>query len=86
LQNQRRTNGGVDRRVPAGEHQREALIRELRIGRSSVQPFRQHVQLLGRNFMPAPSSVHIDHLSPRDGQQPSFWVRRTPFHWPICQR
>jgi len=34
-----RTNGGVDRRVPAGEHQRETLIRELCIGRSSVQPF-----------------------------------------------
>src|SRR5258708_29703401 len=36
--------------------------------------------------MPAPSSVHVDHLSPRDGEQPSFWVRRTPFPWPIGER
>jgi hypothetical protein len=71
--------------VCAGEHQRETLIRDLRIGCGRVEPFRQNPQLLARKFMPAPSSVHIDHLSPCDGQQPSFRVLRTPFYRPICQ-
>ena len=83
LQHQRRTNAGVDGRMRAGEHQRETLIRNFRLLRRSLQTFRQDPQLLARHFVPAPPSDHIDHLSPRYGQQPRFRVRRAAVARPI---
>ena len=81
LQNQRRANAGLDRRMRAGEHQRETLVRNLRAACRRVQPFRHRpatARLPSRRGVVRRNS--IDHLSPRDGQQPRFRVRRTALH------
>ena len=86
LQNERRTDADLDGRMRTGEHQRETLVRDFRVRRRGVQPLREDLQLSGRCLTAVPSPGEIDHLSPGDGQQPGFRVRRTAVARPICQR
>ena len=86
LQHQWSTNADVNRRVRASKQQREPLIGNFRIGRSSIQPFRHNAQLLAGNLISAPSSRDINKLPSCDSQKPSFRIRRTAIPRPIRQR
>lgn len=86
LQNQRRTDADLDGRMRAGEHQGQTMIWDFRIRWRRVQLLAKELQLRGGVLAAAASSGDIDRLSPRNGQQPRFRVRRTAAQRPIGQR
>ena len=73
----------------AGKHQRETMVGYLLltgcVRRSGIEPFQEALQLFGCDFAAAPPPGEINHLSPGDGQQPAFRVRRAAIQGPICQ-
>mmetsp|Transcript_10615 Transcript_10615/g.43447 ORF Transcript_10615/g.43447 Transcript_10615/m.43447 type:complete len:336 (-) Transcript_10615:900-1907(-) len=85
LQHQRCAGGRVDGRVGAGEHQRQAAVRQ-REGVGLVLQRRQPFQP-GRGFVAAaPPAQCIDGLATRDGQQPGLGVGGHAVQRPTGQR
>jgi hypothetical protein len=86
LQHQRCPDATLDRRVGAGEHQAQALIRNLRLGCQGGLQFLCHQPQMVRGALAAaPPPDSIDQLAPRHRHQPRLWARWDSVHRPIDQ-
>ena len=87
LQDQRRADDGIDRRVGASEHQRQAIVGNVRLAcRRSRELLRHQPQLTGGVRAAAPPPGGIDHLAPRHRDQPCLGAFGHSARRPIGER
>ena len=86
LHHQRRPDGGIDRRMGAGEHQRQAFVGDSRIVHRLVQFLSQQAEMIGRLATRAAAAGGIDQPAPPDRGQPCLRIARDAGYGPVDQR
>ena len=87
LQDQRRADAGVDRRMRAGEHQRQALVGNLRRARPvAFDLFRHQPNLGGGRIAGVAPAGGIHRLAARHREQPGFRLSRNAVRGPVRER
>ena len=89
LQDERRADAGIDRRMGAGEHQGQAMVRHRRwlgVGKLLGELLGEELEMGDRGLAAVPPPRRIDGAAPRHGEQPAFGIVGDAASIPVGQR